>query len=125
MAYTPEEDKPGVLSKIFQTASTAKILDFFLDHKDLDYSLGEIAEKVNLSSQTVSREIANLENQQLVLEHRIIGKTHMYRLNYRLRANVLLSEFTLQISQVPAIQEYHQPPPRQDVLEKNMINNSS
>jgi len=41
----------------------------------------------------------------------------MYRLNTRLRAIPLLSEFTLQISQVPALQEYNKQPPRQEVLE--------
>jgi len=117
MAFTPEEDQRGILSKIFQSASTAKVLDFFLDHKDLDYSLGEIAEKANLSIQTVSREIANLEEQKLILIHRTIGKTNMYRLNTRLRAITLLSEFTLQISQVPALQEYNKQSPRQEVLE--------
>lgn len=117
MGYTPEEDRESVLTKIFKSASTAKILDFFLDHKNLDYSLGEVAEKANLSSQTVSKEIANLEQQNLLLKHRIIGKTPMYRLNTKLRAIVLLSEFVLQISQVPSIQEFQKASPRQDVLE--------
>jgi len=125
MGYTPEEDRESVLTKIFKSASTAKILDFFLDHKNLDYSLGEVAEKAYLSSQTVSKEIANLEQQNLLLKHRIIGKTPMYRLNTKLRAIVLLSEFVLQISQVPSIQEFQKASPRQDVLETASLSNQS
>ena len=120
MPFTPYEDKNGVLAKIFQNHSTAKILDFFLDHRDLDYSIGEIAEKAQLSIQTVSREVTNLENLNLILKHRIIGKTAMYRLNTKLRAITLLVEFTLQISQIPAIQEYRYIPVRQDVLESTL-----
>lgn len=124
MGHTPIEDQDGILSRIFQNASTAKILDFFLDHKDLDYSVPEVAEKSGLSIQTVSREITNLEIQKLILKHRTIGKTHMFRLNTKLRAITLLSEFALHISQIPAIQEYVKTPPRQDVLEAAMPNTS-
>lgn len=124
MTHLPVEDKDGILSRIFQKSSTPKILDFFLDHKDLDYSVAEVAEKSGLSIQTVSREIINLEIQQLILKHRTIGKTHMYRLNTKLQAIVLLSEFTLQISQIPAIQECSKLPPHQDVLEVVTPNSS-
>lgn len=117
MPIIAESDKIGVLSKIFQNGSSAKILDFFLDHKDLDYSVGEIAEKAEVSIQTVSKEISNLESLNLIVNYRTIGKTNMYRLNTRLRAILLLSEFTLQISQIPAIQEYRGYENRQEVLE--------
>lgn len=124
MAHTPVEDKGGILSRIFQSASTSKVMDFFLDHKDLDYSVAEVAEKSGLSIQTVSREMLNLEFQKLIIKHRTIGKTHMFRLNTKLRAIVLLSEFTLQISQVPAIQEFVKIPSRQEVLEASTLNTS-
>lgn len=118
MSTALAEDNNGVLSKIFQSQSTGKILDFFLDHKDLDYSLGEIAEKSGLSIQTVSREVANLSELELILKHRTIGKTVMYRLNTKLRAITLLSEFTLQISQVPSLQKYRGLSSRQIVIEE-------
>lgn len=117
MGYTPPEDQLGVLSKIFQTPASAKIIDFFLDHKDLDYSLSEISEHSNLSIQTVSREIPNLESIGLVTNYRKIGKSMMYRLNSNLKAIELLSAFALQISQVPVFQEYKKPTVIQEAME--------
>ena len=122
MGYTPPEDKLGVLSKIFQTPTSAKIIDFFLDHKELDYSLSEISEHTNLSIQTVAREIPNLESIGLISNYRKIGKSMMYRLNSNLKAIVLLSEFALRMSQLPAFHEYRKPTIIQEAMEVDMNN---
>lgn len=110
MAVTPAEDRLGVLAKIFQSGSTGKILDFLIDHKDLDYSFSEIAENCDLSLQTVAKEIANLVNLKIIVENRRVGKTAMYRLDTGVGAIQLLTEFALQVSQVPTIQEYRTTP---------------
>ena len=122
MGYTPPEDKLGVLGKIFQTPASAKIIDFFLDHKDLDYSLSEISEHSNLSIQTVAREIPNLESIGLISNYRKIGKSLMYRLNSNLKAIELLSEFTLRMSQLPAFQEFRKPTDIQEAMEVDIKN---
>ena len=122
MGYTPPEDKLGVLSKIFQTPTSAKMIDFFLDHKELDYSLSEISEHTNLSIQTVSREIPNLESIGLISNYRKIGKSMMYRLNSNLKAIELLSEFTLRMSQLPTFQEYRKPTEIQAPMEIGIKN---
>lgn len=93
----------GVLSSIFKSASTAKLLDFFMDHDSFDYSFAEIAEATRLSSQTVSKEVLHLASFGLVTRHRVVGKTHLYRLNSQLRPMELLSEFALQMSQAPPL----------------------
>ena len=116
MGYTPPEDKEGVLTRIFQTPASAKILDFFLDHKDLDYPLSEIAENSDLSIQTVAREIPNLESLGLITNYRKIGKSMMYRLNSNLKAIELLSEFTLRMSQLPSFIENKKPQDLQDTI---------
>jgi|GEM_PF-3137173 len=122
MGYTPPEDKMGILTKIFQTSASAKILDFFLDHQDLDYSLAEIAEHSNISAQTVARDMPNLESIGLVTNNRKVGKAIMYRLNSNLKAIELLSEFTLRISQLPSFQEYHKPEEIQNAMEIDIGN---
>ena len=121
MGITPEEDQLGILEKIFQTASTAKILDFFIDHKDLDYSLGEIAKKTGLSVQTVIREIPHLENLTLIISERKVGKSSMYRLNSKFKPLILLEEFTLEMSQIPSIIEFQKPSKIQSVIESALI----
>lgn len=90
----------NILSNIFASRAVAQILDFFLDHKEFDYSPSEIAQKTNLSFRTVSREIPNLERNQLIYHNRKIGKTNMYRLNTDFQAVILLEKFVLQMVQL-------------------------
>jgi hypothetical protein len=90
----------GVLSNIFSSRAVAQILDFFLDHKEFDYSPAEVAQKSGLSFRTVFREIPNLEKNQLIYHSRKIGKTNMYRLNTDLHATLLLEKFVLDMSQL-------------------------
>ena len=90
----------GFLSNIFSSRAVAQILDFFLDHKEFDYSPAEVARKSGLSFRTVFREIPNLEKYQLIYHSRKIGKTNMYRLNTDLHATLLLEKFVLDMSQL-------------------------
>lgn len=95
-----EINDDSILADIFSSRAVAQILDFFLDHKEFDYSPAEIAHKAGLSFRTVFREIPNLENHQLIYHSRKIGKTNMYRLNTDLQATLFLEKFVLQIAQV-------------------------
>lgn len=99
----------GILSDIFASRAAAQILDFFLDHKEFDYSPVEIAQKTRLHFRTVFREIPNLEMNQLIYHSRKIGKTNMYRLNTDLQAVLLLEKFVLQIAQVRNTQNEAKP----------------
>jgi hypothetical protein len=95
-----ERECDGILANIFSSRAVAQILDFFLDHKEFDYSPAEVAQKSGLSFRTVFREIPNLEKNQLIYHSRKIGKTNMYRLNTDLHATLLLEKFVLEMSQL-------------------------
>jgi predicted AAA+ superfamily ATPase len=98
----------GVLCKIFSSRAVAQILDFFLDHKEFDYSANEIAKKTGLSFRTIFREIPDLEERQLIFNTRRIGKVNMYRLNLDLDAVSFLEKFSLKMSQIlDAVNEPH------------------
>jgi hypothetical protein len=90
----------GVLSSIFSSAAVGQILDFFLDHKEFDYSSLEVAKKTGLAIRTVFREIPNLEKKELIYKNRKIGKTNMYRINADFEAVLLLEKFALEMSQL-------------------------
>jgi DNA-binding transcriptional regulator YhcF (GntR family) len=75
-------------------------MDFFLDHKEFDYSPGEIAKKTGLSFRTIFRELPYLEKDQLIYISRKIGKTNMYRLNVDLQAVNFLEKFAFEMSQL-------------------------
>lgn len=89
----------GLLSDLFSSHAVAQMMDFFLDHKEFDYSPSEIAQKTGLSLKTIIREIPNLERFQLVKKSRKIGKTTMYILNTNLTAIQILEKFVLEISE--------------------------
>ena len=93
-------DEYGVLSKIFSSRAVAQVLDFFLDHKEFDYSANEIAKKTGLSFRTIFREIPDLEHRQLIFNTRRIGKVNMYKLNIDLEAVGFLEKFALEMSQI-------------------------
>jgi hypothetical protein len=90
----------GVFSNVFSSRAVSQIVDFFLDHKEFDYSPGEIARKTGLSFRTVFRELPHLEKNQLIYISRKIGKTNMYRLNIDLQAVTFLENFAFEMSQL-------------------------
>ena len=94
------EEYEGVLSDIFSSRAVSQIMDFFLDHKEFDYSPGEIAKKTGLSFRTIFRELPYLEKNQLIYISRKIGKTNMYRLNVDFQAVTFLEKFAFEMSQL-------------------------
>ena len=94
-----------VLANIFSSRAVAQILDFFLDYKEFDYPVAEIAIKTGLSFRTVFREIPNLERNHLIYKYRKVGKANMYKLNTDFEAVVLLERFALEVSQLQTMKE--------------------
>ncbi len=90
----------GVLSSLFSSRAVSQIMDFFLDHKEFDYSPGEIAKKTGLSFRTIFRELPHLEKNQIIYISRKIGKTNMYRLNTDFEAVTFLEKFVFEMSQL-------------------------
>lgn len=107
----------GVLTKIFQTQSTARILDFFLDHKEFDYPIAEVARKTGLSFRTVVRELPRLEGIGLVINHRKVGKATMYRLAMDFEPVTLLDKFALDMSQKKSLNEPQRIEDYQEIIE--------
>lgn len=93
-------DDSGALYKVFSSGAVAQILDFFLDHKDFDYSPGEISNKTGLALKTIFREIPHLTRYQLVYNSRKIGKVNMYMLNSHFEPVLLLEKFALEMSKL-------------------------
>lgn len=94
------QEYEGVFSDIFSSRAVSQIMDFFLDHKEFDYSPAEIAKKTGLSFRTIFRELPHLEKNQLIYTSRKIGKTNMYRLNIDFQAVTFLEKFAFQMSQL-------------------------
>jgi hypothetical protein len=95
----------NILAYIFSSRAVAQVLDFFLDHKEFDYPVSEIAVKTGLSFRTVFREVPNLERNHLIYNSRRVGKASMYKLNTNFEAVVLLEKFALELSQLQSMKE--------------------
>jgi CTP-dependent riboflavin kinase len=100
-----ENTDNDILACIFSSKAVAQILDFFLDYKEFDYPMSEIAKKTGLSFRTVFREIPNLERNQLIYKSRTVGKASMYKLNTDFKGVALLEQFALELSQLQSIKE--------------------
>jgi len=95
----------GVLARIFATGATAKVLDFFLDHKEYDYPIAEVVSGTGLSFRTVVKEMQKLEALSFVLVRRRVGNANMYKLNADSEAIAMLERFALLSSQLPSLFE--------------------
>jgi hypothetical protein len=95
-----DDSNYGILARLFSSRAVGQILDFFLDHKEFDYSANEIAQKTGLSFRTIFREVPSLEKNQFIYNSRKIGKTNMYRLNTDFQAVLLLERFALEMVQI-------------------------
>jgi DNA-binding Lrp family transcriptional regulator len=107
----------NILAYIFSSRAVAQVLDFFLDHKEFDYPVSEIAKKTGLSFRTVSREVPNLERNHLIYNSRRVGKASMYKLNTNFEAVVLLERFALELSQLQSMKEKISTSPESDISE--------
>lgn len=96
------DESAGALSTLFATQARSRILDFFLDHKEFDYPVSEIATKAGLSFRTVLRELPKLESLGLVIQNRKVGNAAMYRLETNLPAIDLLDRLSLELSRMPS-----------------------
>lgn len=61
--------------------SRSKVLDFLLTFREFDYSISDIAKNSGLSFKTGLNEVRKLEEQDLIINSRNVGKAKMYKLN--------------------------------------------
>lgn len=69
------------LKHIFGETPAIKILDFLIDHIGYDYSKTEIAGHAGIGWTTINRHWRNLEEWDLVIPTRKIGRATLYKLN--------------------------------------------
>jgi hypothetical protein len=73
-------ENPKPFERLFHNAP-ARMLDFFVLFKNYDYTEAEIARRTNLTPKTVSKELENLVNEEIVKLTRKIGRSNMYTLS--------------------------------------------
>ncbi|MFH0849881.1 MAG: hypothetical protein V1924_02955 [Candidatus Bathyarchaeota archaeon] len=71
----------GLMERFFGSNSATKFLDFMTTYRDFDYSITEIAEKIDVHRRTVQRTLPVLLYYQAIKKSRVVGKANMYKIN--------------------------------------------
>ncbi|MAG07722.1 hypothetical protein CMI46_02805 [Candidatus Pacearchaeota archaeon] len=83
---------------IFGESPFVKVLDFFLNYEEFDYSIAQIAKETNTKWETCSKVIDNLVKKKIVKRTRQVGKAWMYMLNRESNLTELLVDIDMKIS---------------------------
>lgn len=70
----------GPLESMFP-CSESKILDFLVTFQEYDYSISDIAEHSGIGFKTALEVVKDLEEQQVIVKTRNVGRALMYKLN--------------------------------------------
>jgi len=81
MAKESTEANPPTLQKLFSDSSVAKLLDFLTLYRDFDYPKTEISKNSGVSWKTLFRVWPLLEQYEIVIKTRQIGRATLYKLN--------------------------------------------
>ena len=66
---------------VFGDSPIVKVIDFFLDNKEFDYSLTDIAKNADIGWSTLHQFWNNLVKLEIVTKTRRIGRAELYKLN--------------------------------------------
>jgi hypothetical protein len=83
------ENKTAFLDT-FGESPVLKVFDFLIVNEDFDYSMTDIATLSGVGYSTLKLFFGKLENQDIVVKVREVGKAKMYRLNM---ANPVVKKF--------------------------------
>jgi len=68
-------------SLVFGDSPIVKVIDFFLDNREFDYSLTDIARNSDIGWSTLHLFWKNLVTMEIVVKTRRIGRAELYKLN--------------------------------------------
>src|SRR3989344_2377904 len=74
-------DNNSVFVDVFGNNPVIKVIDFLITFADFDYPLTEIAKNSGVSYSTLQTFWSKLENNNIVIKTRRVGKSDLYKLN--------------------------------------------
>lgn len=87
----------GPLESIFP-CSESKILDFLVMFQEFDYSISDIAEHSGIGFKTALEVVKDLEEQQVIVKTRNVGRALMYKLNLNSKHAQSISQLATNIA---------------------------
>ena len=92
------ETNPPTLQQLFEDSSIAKLLDLLTLYKNFDYPKTEISKNSGVSWKTLYRLWPLLEEYELVIKTRQIGRATLYKLNTESQIAKALNKLALEIA---------------------------
>lgn len=75
------QDKPTLFREIFGDTPKIRVLEYLLEGRELDHSIGDIAEGAGINRVTLFRMWDDLEKSKIITHTRNIGNAKLYKLN--------------------------------------------
>lgn len=76
-------DKPTIFREIFGDTPKIRVLEYLLEGRELDHSIGDIAEGAGINRVTLFRLWPEIEKSKLVAHTRNIGNAKLFKLNIK------------------------------------------
>jgi len=86
------------LLKTLGDSPKLRIIDFFLDNPLFDFTKKEVIEALGMSKQTFYKYFADIEDYEIVIVSRKIGKAKLYKINLKHPLVNMLREYEEKIS---------------------------
>ncbi len=84
----------GFFCQTFGSSPRNRILEFFLEMRDTDYGIADIARNLDMNKATAYAAAEDLIEKKILIPTRIIGRTQLYTLNKKdMRAKIVLYAF--------------------------------
>ncbi|MBI4452337.1 hypothetical protein HY637_02830 [Candidatus Woesearchaeota archaeon] len=77
------QDEPTIFREIFGDTPKVRVLEYLLEGRELDHSIGDIAEGAGINRVTLFRLWPEIEKSKLVAHTRNIGNAKLFKLNVK------------------------------------------
>ena len=75
------QDEPTLFREIFGDTPKIRVLEYLIEGRELDHSIGDIAEGAVINRVTLFRMWGSIEKSKLIIHTRDIGNAKLYKLN--------------------------------------------
>jgi len=97
ISYVAMEEKSS-FRVVFGDSPIVKVIDFFLDNREFDYSLTDIAKNADIGWSTLHQFWGNIVKLGIVVKTRRIGRAELYKLNLNSQLVKKLIDLDMNIS---------------------------
>ena len=77
------QDEPTIFRELFGDTPKVRVLEYLLEGRELDHSIGDIAEGAGINRVTLFRLWPEIKKSKLVVHTRNIGNAKLFKLNVK------------------------------------------